>query len=133
MPKLKLLIITIATTFLSLIPITAHADSPTLQLSAQMGATFSTIDVKLTLHSPKNSHPSIYYLALAKDFKNDAFKDNPDAETILNYINGKTLTGLNDGSVVRGYWIASSQYTSRIFSLSGKENIQDRVMGENGF
>ena len=92
-------------------PTHSYTAEPTLAITAQMGSSFATIDVKVTLHSQKN--PSIYYLALTHNEKND-----PSAETII------------AGS--SGYWIASGQYTGRIFSLSGGENIKG-AYGDKAF
>jgi|GEM_PF-3167904 len=102
------------------------AKAPELGLSAQMGASFATIDVKLNLLYGKNVKPSIHYLALPVN------SAAPDAETILAYTGGAKTAGLSDGTVVRGNWTASSQYIGRVFSLSGSENVR-KVPGESGF
>lgn len=86
-----------------------YGAGPELVISGQMGASFGTIDVKINLRNWEGEHPSIYYLALARDARYlIEKKEIPDAEMILAYVNGVTTEGLDTGRAVRGHWIAST-------------------------
>ena len=111
--------------YLTVMPLTLNAEGPVIGLSAQMGSGFACVDVKLSLNA--KGHPSIYYLALVS-----GGGYSPDVQMILDYAYGKRTNGLTNGQVVRGHWIASSQYAGRVFSLSGGENIRN-IVGEHGF
>ena len=108
-------------------PMITYAGGQGLSLSAQMGSNFATIDVEISLNM--KNHPAIYYLALARD---SIKQQPPTAEMILAYADGNLTAGLKDGRAVRGHWIASSQYTNRMLSLAGGENIRN-IPGEQGF
>ena len=100
------------------------ASEPELSLDAQMGSTFATIDVEISLDS--YGHPAIYYLAL------ESGSVEPDVDMILAYAAGYQSDGLESGTAVRGHWIASSTYDKRNFALSGGENIENTPR-EEGF
>ena len=112
------------------VPVYGGGKAPELKMSAQMGAAYATIDVKIDLRD--KAYPSIYYLAVARG--SECLRKEPDAEMIMAYADGTLTEGIECGHVVRGHWIASLQYNRRVFSLSGGENVR-KIEGlpETGF
>ena len=85
----------------------------------EMGDLFRTVKISFT----EPLEESIYYLAVPAGAK------PPPLQKIVDYGDGKLKTGLDDGTVVRGYLHPQSSYS---YQLQGAEGL-DKLDGEMGF